>query len=117
MRKSILILFLSLLCLPAQAAECSAPMRERWSSTIGEVLDIARQLMRARDMGEAYDMAGICRAKKRMPTLVATANEYFPACDPMSAPRELAGIQRLETTMARFDCSKFQEVSESRKKK
>ena len=113
------VVFLIAMTSTLQAAECSASLREKWSMAFGDMMNFNRLIERSRNMGEPYDIKLLCTLSRRVPDLTRIANEYYPACDPISAPRDLAAIERLNELAARLQkvrCSKLEEAATRKKK-
>ncbi len=67
------------------------------------MIEFNRQVRKARDMGEAYDQKLLCMSAKKVPGFTKLAREYFYACDPISAPREVAEFERLNVIADRYN--------------
>ncbi len=103
----------------ASAAECTSTLRDEWSSAFGEMIEFNRLATKARNMGEGYDIRFLCSSSKKVPGLLKIAKEYYPACDPISATRDIAELERLNDLATRLDklrCSKMESASTGKKK-
>jgi hypothetical protein len=103
----------------ARAAECTSTLRDEWSSAFGEMIEFNRLVTKARNMGEAYDIKFLCSSSKKVPDFLKIAKEYYPACDPISATRDIAQLEQLNDLAIRLDklrCSKLKPATTGKKK-
>jgi len=119
LRRLSAVLLFAAMASAAQAAECSSSLREQWSVTFSEIMNVNRIIVHARNMGESYDLKLLCETSKKIPALNRIANEYYQACDPINAPRDLAMIGQLDEMAAKLRklrCVKLEEASARKKK-
>jgi hypothetical protein len=71
------------------AAGCSTEIQNRWSASVAVFNDYSQMRTRAINMQEQGDKKAACAVAQHMPRLLQVAKEYYPACNPLSADRDI----------------------------
>jgi len=87
---------------PAEAAECTATLQNRWASAMAEAMQIQRILV---GMKKEPEGPLLCRIVSNASELSYAGKEYFPACDPLGEPRGRLLVLKIEEALAKSDIS------------
>lgn len=94
-----------------QAAECTADLRERWTVAQSEMIAINLKAREEQDMKRKHDVANLCQGAQKMRAYDKLAQDYFYACEPLSASINLQYIGQLmiltDKFLHKFDCQKL----------
>ncbi|MGO4704294.1 hypothetical protein AB4072_00755 [Microvirga sp. 2MCAF38] len=85
------------------AAECTPSLHKRWEEAMIEVAQIHRILLHSKSVDP--DTKTLCRIVKSVSDISEVGNEYFPACDPLSASHGRVLILRINEVLAKTDIS------------